>query len=69
MRGHVPSNEVTAAGYAPVYHDTKRRLESVFGARSPQMWPAGEQTCSNCYSVAPAVPDFPASGQASGQAG
>jgi hypothetical protein len=55
MRGHLPSNEVTAEGYAPVYHDTKTRLESVFGERDEQYWPTGEQTCSNCYSVAPAV--------------
>jgi hypothetical protein len=64
MRGHVPSNETTAAGYAPIYHDTKRRLESVFGERSPRMWPAGEETCSNCYSVAPAVADAAVGGQA-----
>ncbi|WP_157878940.1 hypothetical protein [Streptomyces sp. CT34] len=55
MRTHVPSNEVTAEGYAPIYHDTRNRLEAVFGARDGQHWPDGEQTCSNCYSVAPAV--------------
>ena len=55
MRTHVPSNENTAEGYAPIYHDTKSRLESVFGPRSEKVWPAGEQTCSKCYSVAPAV--------------
>lgn len=55
MRGHVPSNEVTAAGYSPIYHDTKARMEEIFGARNEQHWPAGEQTCSNCYSVTPAV--------------
>ena len=55
MRGHLPSNENTAAGYSPIYHDTKARLEAIFGARNEQYWPAGEQTCSNCYSVAPAV--------------
>jgi hypothetical protein len=55
MRGHLPSNEVTAEGYAPIYHDTKTRLEAVFGERSEQHWPAGEATCSKCYSVAPAV--------------
>lgn len=55
MRGHLPSNEVTAEGYSPIYHDTKARLEEIFGPRNEQHWPAGEQTCSNCYSVAPAV--------------
>lgn len=55
MRGHLPSNEVTAEGYSPIYQDTKARLEAIFGARNDQHWPAGEQTCSNCYSVAPAV--------------
>lgn len=55
MRGHVPSNEVTAAGYAPIYHETKTRLEGLFGPRSSQHWPAGEETCSNCYSVTPAI--------------
>lgn len=55
MRTHLPSNEVTDAGYAPIYHDTKDRLEAVFGPRSDQHWPAGERTCSKCYSVAPAV--------------
>lgn len=55
MRGHLPSNEVTAEGYSPIYHDTRARLEAVFGVRDEQHWPAGEQTCSNCYSVAPAV--------------
>lgn len=55
MRGHVPSNEITAEGYAPIYHDTKRRLEEVFGDRPANFWPKTDQTCSNCYSVAPAV--------------
>ena len=55
MRGHVPSNEITAQGYAPIYHDTKTRIENVFGKRNSSFWPAHEQTCSNCYSVAPAV--------------
>lgn len=55
MRGHLPSNEVTAEGYAPIYHDTKARLESVFGERDARHWPAGEQTCSDCYSVTPAL--------------
>lgn len=55
MRTHVPSNEITSEGYAPIYHDTKARLESVFGARDERHWPAGERTCSKCYSVAPAA--------------
>jgi hypothetical protein len=55
MRGHVPSNEVTAEGYSPIYHDTKKRMEEVFGERRFSFWPAREQTCSKCYSVAPAV--------------
>lgn len=55
MRGHLPSNEVTAEGYSPIYYDTRARMEATFGPRNEQYWPAGEQTCSNCYSVAPAV--------------
>lgn len=55
MRNHVPSNELTAEGYAPIYHDTKERMEAVFGRRDEQVWPGGEQTCSKCYSVAPAI--------------
>lgn len=55
MRGHLPSNEQTAEGYAPIYHDTRARLEEVFGARSDKHWPAGERTCSKCYSVTPAA--------------
>jgi hypothetical protein len=55
MRQHVPSNEITAEGYAPVYHDTKRRMEDMFGERKASHWPANEQTCSKCYSVTPAL--------------
>lgn len=55
MRNHLPSNEVTAEGYAPIYHDTKKRLEAIFGPCDERVWPAGEQTCSNCYSVGPAI--------------
>lgn len=55
MRKHLPSNEITAEGYAPVYHDTKARLEEIFGARSKEYWPGGEQTCSGCYSVTPRI--------------
>lgn len=55
MRGHVPSNEITAEGYAPIYHQTKQRMTDVFGARSDQHWPSGEQTCSDCYSVTPPI--------------
>jgi hypothetical protein len=55
MRSHVPSTEVTAEGYAPIYHETRDRLEAIFGPRSEQVWPAGEATCSKCYSVAPAI--------------
>ena len=55
MRKHVPSNENTAEGYSPIYHDTKSRIEKVFGERESRNWPAGEQTCSRCYSVTPAV--------------
>ncbi len=55
IRTHVPSNENTAAGYAPIYHDTRSRMEQVFGTRSEKHWPAGEQTCSKCYSITPAV--------------
>lgn len=54
MRQHVPSNEITADGYAPIYHDTKGRMEKVFGERKLSHWPADEQTCSKCYSVTPA---------------
>jgi hypothetical protein len=46
MRKHLPSNEITAEGYAPIYHDTKARMEAIFGKRRTQHWPAGEQTCS-----------------------
>jgi hypothetical protein len=55
MRAHVPSNEITAEGYAPIYHDTKLRMEQVFGPRDAAIWPEGEQTCSKCYSVVPAL--------------
>lgn len=55
MRQHVPSNENTAEGYAPIYHDTKARLESIFGDKSARHWPAHDQTCSKCYSVTPPV--------------
>lgn len=55
MRSHLPSNEVTAEGYAPIYHDTRARMEKIFGERNTQFWPDGEQTCSGCYSVAPAI--------------
>ena len=55
VRGHLPSNDITAEGYSPIYHDTRVRLEQVFGVRNQQHWPAGEQTCSNCYSVTPAI--------------
>lgn len=55
MRTHVPSNEITAAGYAPIYHDTRARMEGVFGPRNEQYWPNNEQTCSKCYSVTPPV--------------
>jgi hypothetical protein len=55
MRAHLPPNEVTAKGYAPIYHDTKARLEAIFGTRNEQYWPTGEETCSKCYSVTPAV--------------
>lgn len=55
MRQHLPSNEITAEGYAPIYHDTKSRMETVFGERKLSHWPEGEQTCSKCYSVTPAV--------------
>ncbi|WP_405889722.1 hypothetical protein OG427_06620 [Streptomyces sp. NBC_00133] len=55
MRGHLPSNEVTAEAYSPIYHDTKSRMQTVFGARDARHWPSGEQTCSNCYSVTPPV--------------
>lgn len=55
MRIHVPSNENTDEAYAPIYHDTKDRMEAIFGPRSGQTWPKGERTCSKCYSVAPAV--------------
>lgn len=55
MRKHLPSNENTAEGYAPIYHDTRARMEAVFGERSQRHWPASDQTCSNCYSVTPAV--------------
>lgn len=55
MRKHLPSNEITADGFAPIYHDTKVRLEAIFGTRNEQHWPADEQTCSNCFSVAPPV--------------
>ena len=57
MRQHVPSNEITAEGYAPIYHDTRARMESVFGQRNVQYWPDGELTCSKCYSVTPPVSD------------
>src|SRR5262245_39784273 len=59
MRGHLPSNEVTAEDYAPIYLDTKSRLEQVFGARDERHWPPGEQTCSRCYSVTPALAGLP----------
>jgi hypothetical protein len=55
MRTHVPSNEMTAEGYAPIYYDTKSRVEEVFGKRNAHFWPAGEQTCSKCYSITPPV--------------
>ena len=55
MRVHVPSNEITAEGYAPIYHSTKSRMEGVFGKRNDHFWPAHEQTCSKCYSITPAV--------------
>ncbi|MFJ6934677.1 hypothetical protein ACIQV2_15890 [Streptomyces globosus] len=55
MRGHVPSNEITAEGYAPIYHQTKERMASVFGVRDDRHWPSGEETCSDCYSVTPAI--------------
>ena len=55
MRQHVPSNEVTAGHYAPIYHNTRDRMESVFGRRSERLWPDNEDTCSKCYSLTPAV--------------
>jgi hypothetical protein len=56
MRSHLPSNEITAEKYySPIYHDTKKRYEQLFGGRNPQFWPAKEQTCSGCYSVVPKV--------------
>ncbi|KZR75470.1 hypothetical protein PMIT1323_01761 [Prochlorococcus marinus str. MIT 1323] len=55
MRTHVPSNENTSEGYAPIYYATKARFESIFGKRDLKVWPAGEQTCSDCYSVTPAL--------------
>ncbi len=55
MRQHVPSNEVTAEGYAPIYHDTKARIETLFGRKTDRHWPAHDQTCSKCYSVTPPV--------------
>ena len=55
MRSHLPSNEITAEMYSPIYHDTKKRFENAFGERNTQFWPANEQTCSKCYSVVPKV--------------
>jgi hypothetical protein len=55
MRGHVPATEETGDAFAPVYKETKARIEAVFGARSDRFWPENDQTCSKCYSVAPAV--------------
>lgn len=55
MRKHVPSNENTAEGYSPIYYDTKNRIEDLFGKREEKYWPAGEQTCSRCYSLTPPV--------------
>lgn len=52
-RSHLPSNELTAEGYAPIYHHTKERMEKIFGQRDEQLWPQRELTCSNCYSVMP----------------
>lgn len=54
MRKHVPSNEITGENYAPIYHDTRQRIEEVFGSRDRRFWRAGELTCSGCYSVSPA---------------
>lgn len=53
MRRHLPSNEQTGENYAPIYHDTKKRVEEVFGKRDPKLWPERERTCSGCYSVLP----------------
>ena len=52
-RSHVPSNELTAEGYAPIYHDTKSRMESIFGKRPEAFWPIRDLTCSKCYSLVP----------------
>lgn len=59
MRTHLPSNENTAPGYAPIYHDTKNRIEALFGERDDKHWPAGEQTCSKCYSLTPSITGIP----------
>lgn len=50
-RPHLPSNELTAEGYAPIYHNTKSRMERVFGERPQEYWPIRELTCSSCYSL------------------
>jgi len=56
MRPHVPSNENTGEKYAPVYYDTRERMESVFGKSEEKFWPANDrETCSKCYSLAPSL--------------
>ncbi|WP_406186212.1 hypothetical protein [Streptomyces sp. NBC_01006] len=55
MRGHIASNENTGSAGASVYHQTRDRMDQVFGARDTRMWPSGEDTCSKCYSVTPAI--------------
>lgn len=57
-RSHVPSNELTAEGYAPIYHNTKERMERVFGNRSAHFWNGRQRTCSGCYSVMPPLSDL-----------
>lgn len=55
VRAHVPSNDTSASDYKPVYEDTKKRMESVFGKRKTQHWPNTPATCSKCYSLTPAI--------------
>lgn len=59
MRGHLPANENTAANFLPIYDDTRQRMATVFGPRPEAFWPATEETCSNCYSLTPALTPTP----------
>lgn len=55
MRAHLPANETDSQNYLPLYQETRRRMEDLFGARAVDTWPLTDDTCSKCYSVTPAV--------------